>query len=156
MKTFYIIPFVLSILFLNACKDVQEVTATSDIDRKVDSVLATMTLEEKVGQMTQITLDVFIKDGEKDARGEKIEPVVLNMDSLEFGIRKYKIGSILNTANKKARTLEFWNNSIDLFQKMAIEETGIPLIYGIDAIHGTSYTAESTLFPQQINQGATF
>lgn len=119
---------------------------------RADSILATMTLEEKVGQMTQITLDIFT---EKDEKGKKKEPVVFDMDTLMMAFSRYKIGSILNVV-KTAPTVAWWNENIEMLQEIALRETGIPLIYGIDAIHGANYTKEAILFPQQIGQGATF
>lgn len=153
MKAIRFIPLIVVIFLINACEERQEEKQLSDIDRMVDEILSKMTIEEKVGQMTQITLDVFIR---KDSNGKRPEPVQLDNDTLELAFKKYKIGSILNTANKIARTREFWKTTIDRLQDLAITETGIPLLYGIDAIHGVTYTAGSTLFPQEIGQGATF
>ncbi len=125
----------------------------SEIDRKVQSLLSKLTLEEKVGQMTQITMDVIAVDGDN---GQRLEPVVIDSLVLDSALRIYKIGSILNTVNNRARTPEWWNKTISGIQKIAMEETGIPILYGIDAIHGVTYTAGSTLFPQQIGQAATY
>lgn len=130
-------------------------TRKSDLEKypKVEDILAEMTLEEKVGQMTQITLGVFGTGGHNDNRPEPIE---WNQDTLDMAFKKYKLGSILNTVNNKAHTREWWNEVIIKLQKIAIEETGIPLLFGVDAIHGAGYTAGATLYPQQIGQGATF
>jgi len=138
---------------LSSCQQQTETAPKNAIISKVDSLLAGMTLEEKVGQMTQITLDVVIS---KDSNGIMPEPAKLDRDTLELAFKKYKIGSVLNTANKVARTREFWKKTIDRLQEIAIAETGIPILYGIDAIHGNTYTVGSTLFPQEIGQGATF
>jgi len=138
---------------LSSCQQQTETAPKNAINSKIDSLLAGMTLEEKVGQMTQITLDVFIS---KDSNGIMPEPAKLYRDTLELAFKKYKIGSVLNTANKVARTREFWKETINQLQEIAIAETGIPILYGIDAIHGNTYTAGSTLFPQEIGQGATF
>jgi len=124
-----------------------------EIDQKVNKLLNTMTLEEKVGQMTQVTLSVLTKG---DNIYESDEPVSLDAERMRIAFSKYKLGSVLNTANTKAFSLDWWNKIINEIQETAIAETGIPVIYGIDAIHGTTYTAGSTLFPQEINQGASF
>ncbi|MCX6234363.1 MAG: glycoside hydrolase family 3 C-terminal domain-containing protein [Bacteroidetes bacterium] len=124
-----------------------------DIDKKVNEILAGMTLQEKVGQMTQVTLSVLVKGNSLDAQPE---PVELDSEKLQKALGKYKIGSILNTVNNRARSLEWWHEIINQIQEVAIHETGIPILYGIDAIHGTTYTAGGTLFPQQIGLGATF
>lgn len=75
---------------------------------------------------------------------------------LDTVIGKYKVGSILNASNTRAQTTEMWEYIISTIQKRALEETGIPIIYGIDAIHGATYTADATFFPQEIGMAATF
>jgi len=143
-----------AIILTSSCNQTQKEQATeNEFSAKADSVLAQMTLEEKVGQMCQITLGVVIKDG---VDGAQNEPVQIDTTKLKLALGKYKVGSILNTVNSRARPAKWWNEKIAYFQELAIAETGIPLIYGIDAIHGVNYTAEATLFPQQIGQGATF
>lgn len=124
-----------------------------DTKRKVENLLSKMTLEEKVGQMAQITLDVVTNGPNRYASDE---PVILNNESLEKAILKYKVGSILNTANNRARTPQVWHQIIGEIQKTALKDKNkIPVIYGIDAVHGTTYTAGATMFPQQIGQAAT-
>jgi beta-glucosidase len=140
-----VIALFLSIIFA-ACK------SHSD---PIEKILSEMTLEEKVGQMVQITLDVVTK-------GENIkssyEPVELDEVVLRKAIVDYKIGSILNTANEKALALNRWHVIIQKIDSVSRHETrlGIPVIYGIDAIHGATYTAEATMFPQQIGMAATW
>ena len=123
------------------------------IERKIDSIMAQMTLEEKVGQMAQFTVDLLGKGGNAYFSDEPFEVDPAMLDTV---IGRYKVGSILNTANNRARTTEVWEKTIRAIQERALEETGIPVIYGIDAIHGTTYTAGSTLFPQSVAMGATF
>ena len=141
----------IAVLLLISCTE--KTPNKSGIDTRVDEIISKMTLEQKVGQMTQITLDVVAVDGED---GQRVEPVVIDSAALDSALRIYKIGSILNTVNNRARTPQWWNNTIAGFQEIAKEEIGIPILYGIDAIHGVTYTAGSTLFPQQIGQGATY
>ena len=121
----------------------------------VEEILSKMTLEEKVGQMTQITLDVITKGKDQFTSDE---PVELDAQKVEEAILKYHVGSFLNTANNRARKLVTWQQIIENLQQVATQKTRlkIPVIYGIDAIHGATYTAEGTLFPQQIGQAATF
>ena len=110
-----------------------------------------MTLSEKVGQMTQITLQAVSKtEGKLDQKYE-VDP-----QKLWEAITKYHIGSILNVYNS-ALTLDEWNQLITQIQNIATKETriGIPILYGIDAIHGANYTREATLFPQNIAMAAT-
>jgi len=148
-------PIILSLLLITSllfftCNQPGE---NDPLTEKAKSIVKQMTLEEKAGQMTQITLDV-ITVGKK--RTSSDEPLQLDSSLVLEAFRKYKVGSILNTANNRARTTEKWNSVISYLQKVAIEETGVPVLYGIDAIHGATYTAGATFFPQQIGQGATF
>ena len=123
------------------------------IEGKIDSIMAQMTIEEKIGQMAQFTVDIVGKGGNAFFSDEpfEIDPVML-----DTVIGKYKVGSILNASNTRAQTTEMWEYIISTIQKRAIEETGIPIIYGIDAIHGATYTAGATFFPQEIGMAATF
>jgi beta-glucosidase len=122
---------------------------------KVEALLAKMTLEEKVGQMAQITLDVITKG---KSEYESDEPLQMDLQLVRKAILEYKVGSVLNTANNRARSREKWNEVISQIQSVATQESRlkIPVIYGIDAIHGTTYTAGATFFPQQIGQAATW
>lgn len=146
-KTLLTVPLLAFSLFSAAQKQTDAV-----IDQKVKSLLSKMTLEEKVGQMAQITMDV-ITNG-KD-RYSSYEPVTLNQQQMEHALVKYKVGSVLNTANNRARTREVWHQIINKIQETGKGRLNIPVLYGIDAIHGTTYTADATMFPQQIGQAAT-
>ena len=125
----------------------------ASIERKIDSVMAKMTLEEKVGQMTQLALDVI---GEGGNVFYSHEPFQIDYAMLDTVIGKYKVGSILNTSNNRARTTEVWEEILRTIQQRALQETGIPVLYGIDSNHGTTYTAGGTFFPQAIGMAATF
>ncbi len=120
------------------------------IELKVESLLKRMTLEEKIGQMTELTIDV-LKDRNHTGEEFRIDEALL--DSV---ITKYKIGSILNAPNTEAPTLRQWEQIIGRIQEKSMKELGIPCIYGIDQNHGTTYTQGGTLFPQNINVAATF
>lgn len=127
----------------------------ANINEKVEKLLSQMTLEEKVGQMAQITLDVVCKGND---RYSSFEPAALDMDILRDAVTRYHVGSILNTANNRARTVDFWAETIGTIQQVAMKETrlGIPVIYGIDAIHGVTYTAGATIFPHELALAATW
>lgn len=129
------------------------IPSDSDIEAKVDSILKKMTLEEKIGQMTQLTLDVVGKGVSVYASDMPFE---LDEKMVDIVLRKYKVGSVLNTPTNTPLTNETWEKVITRLQKVAIEETGIPIIYGVDEIHGATYTVGATLFPQEIAMGATF
>lgn len=149
--------FIVLTFLLVSCK--QEKKSTSAIaedktlEKKVELTLKKMSLEEKIGQMTQLTLDVVTK-GEGIYHTEF--PLRLDEAMVDTVLRKYKVGSILNTPSNTPLTIEEWTRVITDLQKIALEETGIPLIYGVDQIHGTTYTIGGTLFPQEIGMGATF
>ena len=116
-------------------------------DAKVEALLKQMTLEEKVGQMAQVTVDILM-----DNKTWK-----LNEEMLQQGIVNYKIGSVLNTWNNVAHSKEEWSALVKTLQTYTQKtKLKIPLVYGVDAIHGVTYTDKSTLFPQQIAQAATF
>jgi beta-glucosidase len=119
---------------------------------RVKELLSKMTLEEKVGQMTQVTLEVVSKiEGTKDQMHE------LDLEKLREAMTKYHVGSIINVFNV-AHSLEYWHSIITEIQNISANETrlGIPVIYGIDAIHGANYTKNATLFPQAINIASTW
>ncbi|MFD1003466.1 glycoside hydrolase family 3 N-terminal domain-containing protein [Ohtaekwangia kribbensis] len=139
------------IFLFQAQTPIQPVTT----QEKVEALLAKMTLEEKVGQMAQVTLDVITK-GKNEYVSD--EPLQLDMALVRKALIEYKLGSVLNTANNRARTPEKWHEIISQLQDVATKETRlkIPVIYGVDAIHGTTYTAGATFFPQQIGQAATW
>jgi len=126
----------------------------NSIDKKADELLSQMTLEEKVGQMTQITLDAI---GNGDSFFESKVPFEFNTARLRKAIVEYKVGSVLNTTNNYALTPTKWNSIIQTIQQEA-EKTRlkIPVIYGIDAIHGSNYAEGATLFPHEITLAASF
>jgi len=128
-------------------------TDDQQVEQKINELISKMSIEEKVGQMAQFTIDVLGKGGGVYASDEPFELDPAMMDTV-FG--KYKVGSILNTSNNRARTTEVWENTVRAIQEKALKEIGIPVIYGIDAIHGVTYTAGATFFPQQIGLAATF
>jgi beta-glucosidase len=117
--------------------------------QKIEDLLKRMTLEEKVGQMTQLTIGMVVNGRDQDI---KIDPA-----KLDKAIVKYGVGSILNVSDQ-ALTLDKWHEIINQIQEAATKKTrlGIPVIYGIDSIHGATYVQGSTLFPQEIGMAATW
>lgn len=144
---------ILTIVCGSTVASAQQNRLDPEMEAKITKILSTLTLEEKVGQMGQFTLDVL---GKGDNVFSSYEPFELDMAQVELLLGKYKAGSILNTANNRARTPETWESIMNVLQKRALKETGIPLLYGIDSNHGASYTAGATLFPQEIGMAATF
>lgn len=136
------------LIALSNCQVRQENT----IDAKVKQLLAQMTLEEKIGQMTQISIQVVSK-----TRGTVDQKHEIDHEKLVEAITKYHVGSILNVWDV-AHSPEYWQELITQIQNIAIKDTrlGIPVIYGIDAIHGANYTLGATIFPQNIAMAATW
>ena len=126
----------------------------SDIDKRIDSIMSNMTIEQKIGQMAQINLTVIANGPDK---WSSFEPLQIDKDRIEKAINKYHVGSILNTTNNRARDISTWNKIIDEIQSYALSsETAIPILYGIDGIHGATYIDGATMFPQQIGTAATW
>ena len=126
----------------------------NDMNKQAIEIASKMTLAEKIGQMAQVSIDAVCK-------GEDTPPtstLQLDMDKLRDVIVNYHVGSLLNSPNTRARTAEWWTNVISQIQDVALNETRtkIPVIYGLDQIHGATYTAGSTMFPQEIALAATW
>ncbi|MFM7023555.1 MAG: glycoside hydrolase family 3 N-terminal domain-containing protein [Flavobacteriales bacterium] len=128
-------------------------SAQQSVEAKIDQLISSMTLQEKVGQMTQLTLDMVCK-GQPLTDGKTMEIDQVKLDSV---LLHYHVGSILNTGTS-ALPREKWFELITQIQKVATEKTRlkIPVLYGIDAIHGATYTQGSTMFPQELGMAATW
>jgi len=126
---------------------VPAIPADQAIEAAVEETLSKMTLEEKIGQMTQLTIDVL-----GHFEGDEFIP---DDDKIHDAIAVHKVGSVLNVPGH-ARNPQWWAGFIGKLQDVSMKEIGIPCIYGLDQIHGTTYTLGGVLFPQPINQGASF
>lgn len=113
---------------------------------RVDSLLSVMTLDEKIGQMTQMCFSTITLDGSKT--------LDLNVGNFRQLIKKQHIGSFLSGSDSYAKWFEF----VTAIQKVAVEETrlGIPLIIGIDHVHGANYISEGTIFPHNLMLACSF
>ena len=120
-----------------------------DYTQRIDDLIARMTLEEKVGQMTQLALAMVISGKDQEAK--------IDQAKLEKAIVKYGVGSILNVSDQ-ALPVDKWRDFIGQMQDTATKKTrlGIPIIYGIDSIHGANFVQGATLFPQEIGMAATW
>jgi beta-glucosidase len=121
----------------------------SGAEARIAALLRQMTVEEKAGQMTQVTIDVVTAGGTGAAHK-------LDRKKLEDAVLKYHVGSILNV-NGEAYTIEHWHEILNAIQD-TVEKSRlkIPVIYGIDSIHGATYTQGSVLFPNAISAAATW
>ncbi|HUE20770.1 MAG TPA: glycoside hydrolase family 3 N-terminal domain-containing protein, partial [Bryobacteraceae bacterium] len=110
----------------------------SSFDAQVNALLRKMTLDEKVGQMTQPDQSFLKSDAD---------------------IAKYYLGSVLSGGDsdpKEGNSLEAWTNLIDRYQKRALEtRLSIPLLYGVDAVHGHNNVLGAVVFPHNIGLGCT-
>ena len=116
------------------------------VEAQVEKVLKGMTIEEKAGQMVQISILQV-----QDETGENLDPA-----KLEKIIGDYKVGSILNVLNDRAQSREKTAELVRQMQEVSMRRIGIPCIYGLDMIHGATYLTDGTFFPQEINLAATF
>jgi len=118
-------------------------------EARIEALLKQMTLEEKAGQMTQVTIDVVSAGGAGPAH--RIDPA-----KLAVAIQKYGVGSILNV-NGEAYTVEQWHGIINVIQDEAAKtRLKIPVLYGVDSVHGANYTHGAALLPQAISIAATW
>lgn len=146
------VALVLGGLFVCGCQKAAvapAIAADPRIEKEVEALLKGLTLEEKIGQMTQLNADVL------GTIGPDMQ-LTVDPQKLHEVIAVYKVGSILNTPGPLAQTPERWAEFINPIQELSLKEIGIPCLYGLDMNHGASYTAGATLFPQNINVAATF
>lgn len=200
--------FVASLLSISAFAQKPVLPKDAAIEAKVQAQLQKMTLEEKIGQMVELEINMityndptysmqkimFMDEKELDQTIRKFGlqnhykaselvaktpedrqnmqkmialyglsnaitsklPFKIDEVALDSVINKYKVGSILNAPRTTAQTPEVWNYVVKTIQDASMKGLGIPDIYGLDQMHGTTYTAGGTLFPSAINMAATF
>lgn len=144
-----------TLVLLFSCKSVQHISTSQNPqeDKAIDAIIAEMSVEEKVGQTCQITLDVITKT---DAKGAALIPATIDTVKLNEALFKYHVGSVLNVG-AHTLSLDEWKGIIQSIQQPFVDgKTKTPIIYGIDAIHGINYTIGGTLFPQEIGLAATW
>jgi beta-glucosidase len=155
MKPIRILLLALPILAVAACSKPQthspSIPKDPDIERQIDRILSKMTLDDKVGQMLQLNIDVL--GGYTLVNGSPAW--ALNEEKVDTVIANYRVGSFLN-APGRAATPEQWRDWIGMFNKYSVEHLGVPTLYGLDHNHGVTYSQGGTLFMQPINLGASF
>lgn len=136
-------------LAYTASANVPVIKSDSKIEAQVEQTLKKLTLEEKIGQMMELVTDLF---GANDKNGV----FYIDEHKTDSILSRYKIGSILNAPNTCAPTAKQWEKYISQIQKISMKRIGIPCVFGLDQNHGSTYTQDGTLFPQNINVAATF
>src|SRR5262249_40961855 len=139
--------FVFSILLSGACATAQLSSSPTELrisnsfsshDPSVQEMLSRMTLEEKIGQMTQAEVSALKNESD---------------------VEKYFLGSLLCGGNSDPQTgnsLEDWTNMYDKYQSLALKtRTAIPLLFGVDAVHGHNNVLGAVIFPHNIGLGCT-
>lgn len=136
-------------LACTANANIPVIKSDAKIEAKVDQTLKKLTLEEKVGQMMEIVIDLL---GGNDKNGV----FYIDEHKADSIFSHYKVGSILNAPNTCAPTAKQWEKYMAQIQKLSMKRMGVPCIFGLDQNHGSTYTQGGTLFPQNINVAATF
>lgn len=136
-------------LAYTASANVPVIKSDPKIEAQVEQTLKKLTLEEKIGQMMELVTDLF---GVNDKNGV----FYIDEHKTDSILSRYKIGSILNAPNTCAPTAKQWEKYISQIQKISMKRIGIPCVFGLDQNHGSTYTQDGTLFPQNINVAATF
>jgi beta-glucosidase len=120
----------------------------------VKKLLASLSLKEKIGQMTQLTCGVFLNND-----------FSINTPALIQAVQEYGVGSFLNSPfaggalnGKPGWNATEWINFITQIQtiNMKYSNASIPMLYGIDSIHGATYVYGATFFPHNTGVAATF
>ena len=141
------------LLLTGSCKKGTEVAPAiptdADIEAQVQKIVGSMTTEEKIGQMCQLTIGTLDNYASPTEFG-------FNTETLDKFINEFKVGSFLNTPRDVGQHIDKWNEIISTIQEASIKGLGVPTLYGVDQIHGGTYTLGATLFPQGINMGASF
>lgn len=120
----------------------------SNFSAQVEKLLAQMTLKEKIGQMTQLEIGM-VTDGLDQA-------IQINPEKLHRAVGEYGVGSIINVKDE-ALSPEKWHEILTAIQNEAKKSRlQIPVLYGIDSIHGPNYVVGGTLFPQPLGMAATW
>ncbi|MFN5418596.1 MAG: beta-glucosidase [Flavobacteriia bacterium] len=127
--------------------------SNDEVEKRIASYLSKLTLEEKIGQTCQITLDAILAT---DPSGKILEPLKIDENKLNEAIQTFKVGSILNVSSHTIK-MEEWKMVLQQVHKTYLGgKSLIPILYGVDAIHGVNYTVGGTLFPQEIGLAASW
>ena len=156
MKRFHILfsLFFFCISIINSeLVSAQILVSNPSLDERVEKLLSQMTLEEKAGQMTNIGLMAIAK-GDFWMKRDTVELDTVKMRDL---LLLHHVGSVQNLGTYPFSRQE-WRKNIDAIQNLVMQESRlkIPVLYGIDAVHGANYTEGSVLLPHQLALAATW
>lgn len=143
----------LMLAVLLGLKQTEKPYYTTPSSADIETLIAQMSIEEKVGQTCQITLDAIHRT---DAQGRALVPAQIDQAKLKEALETYHVGSILNVGAHTLTRDEWKSIMTDVHAPYLKKEQNIPILYGIDAIHGVNYTVGGTLFPQEIGLAATW
>src|SRR5215211_6417675 len=119
--------------------------------RRVESLLRQMTLEEKVGQMTQLALQMVLSRPAGPGSPAQVDSAKLHDVVVRRGV-----GALLNAAYVAMSPEEWRDLNAMIARFVARSRLKVPVVYGIDAVHGQHFQTTSTIFPQNIAMAATF
>jgi len=129
-----------------------QILAVENSESRIDKILSGMTLAQKVGQMTQLNITALVQDRIAQNYGE-VTDYELDTTKIIKYVKNWHIGSFLNG---RAVSPENWVYVTGTIQSINAEYTNIPIIYGIDHVHGASYLKNGTIFPHNMNVGCSF
>ena len=142
MKTF------LLFLILFAFNKIQAQDTDKSLLKRAKGIVKNLSVKEKIAQTCQLTLDALLKTNDQ---GQVITPIVLDEKKLVQLIEQDKIGSLLNVS---ANTLDLktWRTILEQIHSIYLSKrVKIPIIYGVDAIHGANYIDGGTLFLRKLD-----
>jgi len=132
-----------------------ERSADEAIEKKIEDLISQMTLEEKIGQMTQINNSQIATNASWGAGTDLRIEIKVDTAKLATMLKKYHVGSFLNGIAVSAETWYQFNKDLQE-TNMRVSRLKIPIIYGVDHMHGPNYLEGGTIFPHAINTAATY
>ncbi|CAF0959362.1 unnamed protein product [Brachionus calyciflorus] len=118
----------------------------------IDKLLQSMSNEQKCGQMTQITFELVQND-----KQENYDENPVNFTKAEYAIKEKNIGSILNAPFYVAQKASTWQKVLQSLQNVSLSsDSKIPILFGLDSIHGAQYIQEAVLFPHSVSMAGSF
>lgn len=156
--------FLLSLFIINASLftlRAQCIQRDEKVEAQVEQLLSKMSLKDKVGQMCELAVDKIAQHSSDDhvVSNKSMKSLAngkLSAEAINTTFTDFRIGSILNVPEGLAQTPQVWSDVIRVLNSASEFQCGIPQIYGVDQVHGASYTWGATMFPQEVGQGASF